>query len=453
MKCALLLSFLLFSFTRCNAQYNYKTGYIITNEFDTIYGLIEYSNIKANSGHCYFKSENDAQPILYTPNDIQGYIFPDLRYYISKSIIIKGKKRHVFLEYLLKGIVDLYFYADESGNTRYYIEKGDQMIELSNDVTQISDGSKLYSKESKRYIGAFKYLTQDAPMLSPKIDHLKFDNTSFIKIAKEYHNLVCDSVECIVYSKKQKRLNDVIWNFRFGINMGYSIDKLSLSSDVAYKGFEVYGIGPGGEKILVYTGKLLESNIAESFGKTKYVLSKNSLYPGIFLNISPSWRTSFQFELWYKQLVYAYQGQNLKVQSLTLPCLVKREFFYHKKVRPFVELGFSIKYIPKATLDQIELKYKNLVNYNGAFMNDTVEIIHSNYKIVSNKAYLNSILGIGISYYNKSKGNINLEIRREGNILSEYKLSSINYLDDNIALVSKFRFSGIVLLLSYSRNL
>ena len=50
-----------------NAQVNPKEGFIITNEKDTIYGMIEYRTNHINAQQCVFKANDASEYVKYTP--------------------------------------------------------------------------------------------------------------------------------------------------------------------------------------------------------------------------------------------------------------------------------------------------------------------------------------------------------------------------------------------------
>ena len=116
MKKYLLTSILLFSFIlTVHAQSNYSSGYIITNDQDTIFGLIDYRTDKMNALTCHFKKDLTSAEQTYLPGQIFGYRFTDAgKFYISKFVTINSIQQKVFLEYLLQGIMNLYYYCDES---------------------------------------------------------------------------------------------------------------------------------------------------------------------------------------------------------------------------------------------------------------------------------------------------------------------------------------------------
>jgi hypothetical protein len=57
MKKILIISWILLSVLEIFAHRDLKSGYIITNEDDTVYGLVDYQIEVYNSENCYFRKE------------------------------------------------------------------------------------------------------------------------------------------------------------------------------------------------------------------------------------------------------------------------------------------------------------------------------------------------------------------------------------------------------------
>ena len=115
------------------AQNNYRPGFIITVQKDTIYGEIDYRTDKMNAKRCVFQSQgNDTEPVTYHPFEILGYRFTDDgKYYVSKNIELKyGVSTPVFLEYLLQGMKSLYYYETEDNIPIYFVEDNNTLVKI-----------------------------------------------------------------------------------------------------------------------------------------------------------------------------------------------------------------------------------------------------------------------------------------------------------------------------------
>jgi len=192
---------------------NFKNGYIITNQSDTVFGQIDLRTNLINQSQCRFRADEKAQSVVYMPFDIKSYFFTDDKlYFVSKTIEIDSTKINTFIEFLVKGIMNLYYFeyqTDEYRNGDYYKFNGivpyyffedeaDKMYAVDRKPDKIMYDNSLRSDNS--YKGMTNYILRDAPQISKNINNLQFTQKSMIKITKDYHGAVCtDGQQCIVY--------------------------------------------------------------------------------------------------------------------------------------------------------------------------------------------------------------------------------------------------------------
>ncbi|MBN1952976.1 MAG: hypothetical protein JW801_17360 [Bacteroidales bacterium] len=112
-KVLLSLLFLFIGLSSKFSQYTFEKGYIITLEQDTVHGLAGSGNTKTNAQICIFKTEEKAQPEKYTPGEILAYNINDRKHYVSKLVKEGKDESEMFLEYLMDGSIDLYFYTND----------------------------------------------------------------------------------------------------------------------------------------------------------------------------------------------------------------------------------------------------------------------------------------------------------------------------------------------------
>ena len=126
MKLTRLILFGLFlSIGFLNAQNDFRPGYIIINTGDTLYGEIDYRGDLLMSSICKFKSIDTAIN-KYSPNDIIAFRFIDSKLYISKKV----KSRRIFLEYLIKGNISIYYMRDKNGDHYFMDKEGENLTEI-----------------------------------------------------------------------------------------------------------------------------------------------------------------------------------------------------------------------------------------------------------------------------------------------------------------------------------
>ncbi len=200
------------------SQSDYREGYIIKNNHDTIYGLLDYRGNIGNSKKCSFKINTNSEKQEFLPNDLLAYRFIDGKYYISKLVKNGDLEEHLFLEYLINGIVSIYYYRDYSGE-HYLIDKGDsKLYELKNEEKEVYVNDIRYFKASKEYIGMLKFAFKESPSISQKVDNISLNHKSLVNITREYHNEICVDEECIIYEKQLPKRKS-----KFGPVIGLSL--------------------------------------------------------------------------------------------------------------------------------------------------------------------------------------------------------------------------------------
>ena len=222
MKTIYIIIFLFIVSTALNAQRNYSQGYIITNDNDSIHGLIDFRTDKMNHEFCRFKKAEKAEEELFYPGDIKRYKFVNEgKYYISHEIEINGIFRNVFLEYLLQGMMNLYYYIDPATDQDYYFFQNTdgRMIAITKKPDRIED---LKIKSDQKYKGVISYLFGAYPGVIKDVNKISFDRKYMIEITKEYHDQVCTSGESCIIFENDYRKQFIKFEFSAYAGMQYS---------------------------------------------------------------------------------------------------------------------------------------------------------------------------------------------------------------------------------------
>ena len=188
---------------KSHAQTDFRPGYYITWDNDTVYGLIDFRGEIRNSKLCEFRKNESSETRRLEPSDIQAYRFADDKYYISKEINMKDGNKTVFVEFLINGIVDLYFYRDLN-HYMYFIEGEDgRLHELAN-VPQNEEST--INRNPNRHIGVLKAILADCEEIQADIERVDLNHKSLIGITKEYHDIMCENESCLIYEKQPEKI-------------------------------------------------------------------------------------------------------------------------------------------------------------------------------------------------------------------------------------------------------
>lgn len=174
------------------SQNNYKKGYIITAEADTLSGYI--NDLKEKKKHTYtlFKQNLKEKPTEYRPDDIIGYGFDDGRIYESQYVELdNGEKGKFFLKVLERGEIYL-----AKINKRYWFQKGDQeAIELYKTTEQVrmaANGErteKYYNNTVDQYKHQLNIYFQDCLEVVDQLDDsFKYDDEAILGLIADYRN-------------------------------------------------------------------------------------------------------------------------------------------------------------------------------------------------------------------------------------------------------------------------
>ncbi|MBK6964795.1 MAG: hypothetical protein IPH20_12870 [Bacteroidales bacterium] len=224
----LLLLFLLFIFSGASlfSQTDFRPGYVINTENDTISGLIDYKGNKASAEICLFKHNSGTDAIRYTPADIKSYRFIDGKYYVSKKLNAEDEEAPLFLEFLIEGMVDVYYYRSNTGE-HYLIDKGDgKFMLLDDEEKEVVVDDIQYVRANKPYVGILKYVFKDSPTVSKDVERISLDHKSLIRVAKDYHAEVCSDRDCIIYEK-----NLPIVRITVGFLLGLNVNSIIYRDD------------------------------------------------------------------------------------------------------------------------------------------------------------------------------------------------------------------------------
>ncbi|MCB0667852.1 MAG: hypothetical protein KDC80_18620 [Saprospiraceae bacterium] len=213
----------------CQAQQDFRPGFIITLTGDTIKGHIDYRPPISNASVCHFRRENSNEVSKFNPEEIKAYRYNDSKFYISKELTIGGITSRHFLEYLVDGIVELYYLASKFKDA-YYIEKEGIFYEVKNEDRTFRKDNKIYKSVKKEYVGTLKYLMRETPDLFDKIDKSDFNHKDFVALSQEYHESICPDYDCITYVKSSDKLHDIKWRIHPGLYLGFENSRYFMST-------------------------------------------------------------------------------------------------------------------------------------------------------------------------------------------------------------------------------
>lgn len=200
MKQLRIIFFIIINANILICQSEWKVGYLVTNNNDTLSGQINLTSYSKMGEQCTFRSNSNSQSKTFLPKDIKSYSIKDVAFYVSKKI---DDTQTVFLEYLVNGKLDL-FYIRKNDDDRYFIETDTLPLKelIYNEGIRNVNGVN-YQYETKTHLGLLAFYTRDAPELYSRIGKIKPDFKALKRITVDYHNIVCKDESCITYRNRE----------------------------------------------------------------------------------------------------------------------------------------------------------------------------------------------------------------------------------------------------------
>lgn len=194
-------------------QSDFRDGFIITTENDTIYGLVDSKTNARNYESCLFIDESEIRE--FSPTQINGYGFSNDKLYKS------GVKEQVFVEVLVLGSISLYRY-----NETFLAKKDGEILELTSENIEKVVNGRREIKRSNKWKGLLNYLIADCLSKPAEVtSRLDFSEKSITKTIVKYNS--CTGSDFIEIKADQP------WTkINAGISTSMSISNISMADEL-----------------------------------------------------------------------------------------------------------------------------------------------------------------------------------------------------------------------------
>lgn len=275
-----LLGLLLLLSSLCYAQTDFRKGFIVRHEKDTVFGFAQfYDGAKAFS-QCSFRRSSSDEPQTYEPDDLLGYGFVDGRHFISKVVSVDGTKQAEFMEVLVAGHATLYRLRDT-----FWAEK-DSLVLLRNDEREFYKDNDHYRKRSKEYIGTLSIIMSDCPKLNATIQKAELRASDLAKLIESYNR--CQSGEVNVYNAKKPWIKLIV-----GLTGGLEWSSLSFDAQNYFDGDQVVPYNNSAAPMIGVSLDVAAPRLSERFYFTTALLyaSRQYLFTGTTRNLTTNYVT------------------------------------------------------------------------------------------------------------------------------------------------------------------
>jgi len=225
-------------FSPSYSQQNYLPGYIIKKNKDTINGTIDFRDWDKTPDEIKFKSNTINNPVAYKPLDIIEFGVEDQIYSsgivetevtklstneLKTSTQLNIKIDTTFLQVLIRGDKELFYYKNKDSRQNYYIKrdgKFDLLVHKKYIQEQGTTGKNVIV-ENNRYLGQLTLYLKDCPTISSKLKNTSYTEGSLFRLFRYYNE--CTSVD-ITFQKERKKLI-----IEVGALVGVSLTSLNFS--------------------------------------------------------------------------------------------------------------------------------------------------------------------------------------------------------------------------------
>jgi len=352
----------------------YVQGYIVTNNNDTIRGLIkDRSNIK-NTNSVKFRSLNSKRAKIYLPDSIKSFGLEDGRTYYSMAIHDASINRPIFIQELLEGRVSLYKAFPMDGIKIYIVKKAQEYFIINRETYK--SVFKIHLTECKE-IDYYSFEKQE-------IEYKEKDLKAFIE---KYNNCATPN------SRMEISINRKV-QVKKGVKASFTHNNIFLHD------MDINGTNKSHGHYIDYGYDM-----------------------GVYFNLSGAGRISTQLEAIYsyqsgkRSIVgfwrysddYKFSGRYL-MKAVQIPVLVRYSIPINSYVKPYVNAGPLFTYI-----------FQNQFNYSDSFGENTITGDFSSF------SYLGFSGGSGV-YFQPFKNSLeaSFEVRYSLNIVRQNNSASNN---------------------------
>ena len=272
------------------AQVNPQRGYVITNDDDTIHGIIDYLTDARNAKACLFQKEGEKGYKSLSPSDIKGYrLAGDGIYYVSRMFKGDEKPELLFAEYLLQGGVSLYrYYHDDRNYFGFVDDQGKEVVicddKLNNDMGNYN--RKL--QDRRQVVQAINALMYHDNTIANRLWKMDLTSNDLTELVRRYDEQYCASQgDCIVFKYDKKKASAVSRRFYVGAGINYAsyaAPDYNVKHVTSYSGNTYSGMAPtfiaGADFMFPRFSRFFMAQMELSYTPHRYEASKVMLEGG-----------------------------------------------------------------------------------------------------------------------------------------------------------------------------
>lgn len=181
----------------------WKPGYLITHENDTLHGLIAYTGGGNEWEYCTFKSNSEAEEQAFLPKDIKSYTYDSGLCFKSMNVTVGKMKGLYFVRSLVDGVCSIsnlnVEVTSDSVYTIYIIENK----ELDKSI-RIPAEDAAFSIYRKRMKSVLKPFFNHHPLMMAEMKKSNLTIKELVPLFRKYNDLICARETCVTYEENKK---------------------------------------------------------------------------------------------------------------------------------------------------------------------------------------------------------------------------------------------------------
>lgn len=190
---------------------DFRKGYILKSENDTVWGFIKYSQGPKSNRTCIFKESEKGQIFRLSPHEIVGFGFVDDKKYISRKVHSSDNEVQIYLfEVLVNGSFSLL----NLDNSFYVLNKDDELIKLNNIKTGSQPDRTKNQAVASHFTGILNLLMFDCIDIRDQVPKTRYSEKMLTRIVEQYHE--CKELPYISYKNQKPWIKTSV-----GFSLGY----------------------------------------------------------------------------------------------------------------------------------------------------------------------------------------------------------------------------------------
>ena len=187
LKCNGLLVFIvLVSAYPLSAQKDFRAGFAVLSNGDTLHGFVNYGSPKRNISLCQFRPDKNSSVVEYKPDQLLAYGFTGDKFYESRNYSSSEGVKKVFMEIVVKGKLSILKYG-----VQFYVQKapGD-LVELKTEQKEKKVNGVIEVITVNSFVGVLNSITQDCPAVHDVVSKTRLSTKSLSEFAVQYNSCV-----------------------------------------------------------------------------------------------------------------------------------------------------------------------------------------------------------------------------------------------------------------------